>query len=66
LIPDGLNIISIVTCNVKGRRVTVKGPKGEITKDYRHMPLELTIKKQNIKKRKGLFVNIRMWFAGKK
>jgi ribosomal protein L6P/L9E len=51
---------------VKGRRVTVRGPKGEITKNYRHMPIELSIKKQNVKKRKGSFLNIRMWFAGKK
>lgn len=61
-----LDFFSLVTLTVKGRRVFVKGPKGEITKDYRHMPVELTIKKQNIRKRKGQYLNLKMWFAGKK
>jgi len=59
-IPEG------VTLTVKTRRVTVKGPKGEITKDFRHMPVEMQIKKQATKKRKGLYLNIRMWFGGLK
>lgn len=44
----------------------MKGSKGEITKSFRHMPVELQIKKQNTKKRKGQYLNIKMWFAGKK
>jgi large subunit ribosomal protein L9e len=51
---------------VKTRKVVVKGPKGEITKDFTHMPVELNVVKQAVKKRKGLFVNIKMWFGGSK
>ena len=51
---------------VKARKVKVKGPKGEIVKDFRHMPVELKIVKQQVKKRKGLFLNIKMWFGGYK
>ncbi len=35
----------IVQISTKGRIVTVKGKKGEITKDFRHMPVELQVKK---------------------
>ena len=56
----------LVTLTVKTRRVKVKGPKGEITKDFRHMPVEMQIKKQATKKRKGLYLNIKMWFGGSK
>ena len=59
-IPEG------VTVTVKTRRVIVKGPKGEITKDFRHMPVEMQIKKQAERKRKGLFLNIKMWFGSLK
>jgi ribosomal protein L6P/L9E len=34
----------LVTVTIKARRVTVKGPKGEIVKDFRHMAVELSIK----------------------
>jgi ribosomal protein L6P/L9E len=30
------------------------------------MPVEMQIKKLNTKKRRGTYLNIRMWFAGKK
>jgi ribosomal protein L6P/L9E len=46
--------------------VKVKGPKGEITKNFKHMPVEMKIMKQQVKKRKGLFLNIKMWFGGSK
>jgi ribosomal protein L6P/L9E len=36
----------LVTVTIKARKVKVKGPKGEITKSFRHMPVELQIKKQ--------------------
>jgi large subunit ribosomal protein L9e len=55
-----------VTVTIKARRVTVKGKKGEITKNFRHMPIELQIKKQNVKKRQGKYVHLTMWFPGKK
>ena len=56
----------IVTVTVKTRKVIVKGAKGEITKSFKHMPVELRILKQQTKKRKGLYVNIKMWFGGSK
>jgi len=62
----GFNIVGIVTLTEKARRVTVKGKRGEITKSFRHMPVEMQIKKQNTRKRKGQYLCIRMWFAGKK
>lgn len=34
-------IICIVSVKIKARKVTVKGPKGEITKDLSHMPIEM-------------------------
>jgi large subunit ribosomal protein L9e len=55
-----------VKVNAKSRKVTVTGPKGEITKNFRHMPVELSIKAQNVRKRKGQFLNIKMYFASKK
>ena len=50
----------------KARKVTIKGKNGEITKDFRHMPLEIHLVKQNTKNRKGTYLHIKMWFAGKK
>jgi hypothetical protein len=51
---------------VKTRRVKVKGPRGEITKDFRHMPVEMKTMKQATKNRKGLYLNIKMWFGAAK
>lgn len=56
----------VVTLSVKTRRVTVKGPKGTMTKDFRHMPVEMSTIQQNTRKRKGTFLNIKMWFGGSK
>lgn len=56
----------IVTVTVKQRVVTVKGPKGEITKDFRHMPVELRQHELRIKGRKGNYINIKMWFGTRK
>ena len=44
----------------------MKGKKGEITKDFSHMPVEMQIMNQKTKKRKGKYIHIRMWFAAKK
>lgn len=69
-IPEGgkdLNwLTELVTVTVKTRKVVVKGPKGEITKSFKHMPVEMQIKKQATKNRKGLYLNIKMWFGGAK
>ena len=51
---------------VKTRQVKVNGPRGEITKDFKHMPVEMQIKKQQTRKRKGLYLNIKMWFGASK
>ena len=56
----------IVSVKIKARIVTVKGPRGEITKNYKHLPIEMSVKKQNEKKRKGTFVHIKMHFGGAK
>ena len=44
----------------------VKGPKGEITKNFKHMPVEMRLLKQATKNRKGQYLNIKMWFGGSK
>jgi ribosomal protein L6P/L9E len=46
--------------------VKVKGPRGEITKSFKHMPVEMKIMKQSTRTRKGQFLNIKMWFGGAK
>jgi ribosomal protein L6P/L9E len=46
--------------------VKVKGPRGEITKSFKHMPVEMKLMKQQTKNRKGLYLNIKMWFGGSK
>merc|ERR1719453_757626 len=50
-----------VTVKVKSRKVTVKGPKGEITKDLSHVGIEIKIMKTSVKKKAGLYARIRMW-----
>ena len=56
----------IVQLTSKARKVTVKGPKGQITKSFKHMAVEMKQMKQDSKKRKGNYLNIKMWFGGKK
>ena len=55
-----------VTVEIKARKVTVKGDKGTITRDFSHLAVELQKMKQNNKKRDGLYIRIRMWFGGYK
>jgi len=52
-IPDG------VTVNIKSRLVTVKGPRGELTKNLRHVDME--IKKVGDKK-----IKLIVWHGGRK
>ena len=56
----------LVTVTLKARKVTVKGKRGEVTKNFSHLAVELQKLKQNDNKRKGLFIRIRMWFGGYK
>ena len=55
-----------MSVKIKARKVTVKGPKGEITKDLSHMPIEMKCMKMSTLKMKGLYVRIRMWNGGYK
>ena len=55
-----------VECKVNARKVTIKGKRGEVTKDFSHIACELKRMKQSTKKRNGLFVRIRIWFGGAK
>ena len=55
-----------VKVTTKARKVTVSGPRGEVTKDFSHLAVELQRMNQNNKKKKGKFIRIRMWFGGYK
>ena len=55
-----------VTCKVNARKVTIKGKRGEVTKDFSHVACELKKMKQSTKKRNGTFIRIRIWFGGYK
>ena len=55
-----------VVCKVNARKVTIKGKRGEVKKDFSHIACELKAMKQNVKKRKGNFIRIRIWFGGYK
>ncbi len=66
LVEEWVQVPENVTLSVKTRKVTVKGPKGEITKDFGHMPVEMRVMKQSTRKRKGLWINIRMYFGSYK
>ena len=59
-------IASAVTVTIKSRIVTVKGPRGSVTKDFSHIGVELQIQKQATKKRTGNFIRFRMWFGAYK
>lgn len=42
-IPDDVEV------NVEGRKVTVKGPKGTLTRDFSHAPISIELKERNIR-----------------
>ena len=60
------NCCTDVTIKAKSRKVTIKGPKGELTKDFSHMPIEIKVMKMQTKKMSGLYARIRMWNGGYK
>merc|ERR1719188_1994601 len=66
LTEDFVEIPAGVTVNCNARKVTVKGPKGEVKKNFSHLAVELQKMKQNNKKRNGTYIRIRMWFGGYK
>jgi large subunit ribosomal protein L9e len=51
---------------IKSRIVTVKGPRGSVSKDFSHIGVELQILKQASKKRTGNYIRFRMWFGAYK
>lgn len=51
---------------MNARKVTVKGSRGEVSKDFSHIACELKKMKQNTPKRKGTYIRIRIWFGGVK
>jgi large subunit ribosomal protein L9e len=54
-----------VTVRIKSRIVTVKGPRGEITKDLSHMPLDIWIL-DSVKNPGQKEISITRWFANYK
>ena len=44
------NLLNLVTVTVKARTVYVKGPLGELTKSFKHIPCEMKFVKMNTKK----------------
>ena len=56
----------VVTCTVTARKVSIKGVRGTVTKDFSHVACELKKMKQDSKKRKGTYIRIRIWFGGTK
>ncbi len=51
---------------MKARRVTVTGPKGKITKEFKHIACEIRHKQMKTKKQKGLHLELKMWFGAYK
>lgn len=51
---------------VKARKVTIKGPRGEISKDFSHKSIDIRVMKMATAKMKGLYVRIQMWNGGYK
>lgn len=57
---------ALVTVKISARKVTCKGRRGEVTKDFGHIPCEIQLMKQECAKRKGTWIRFRMWFGAKK
>merc|ERR1719359_1261058 len=63
---DYLKLPDDVKVSVKARRVTVKGPLGELTRALNHLPIDIRVMKMATSKMKGLYVRIQMWNGGYK
>jgi len=53
----------IVDVHIKSRILTIKGKRGSVTKNLRHIAVEIDKLKQNTPKRKGDYIRIRKWFG---
>jgi len=58
LLSSPLFLSVIVTVSVKARRVTVEGPKGKLTKNLSHLPIDIRVVKMATAKMKGKYVRI--------
>ena len=56
----------VVTVTVNARKVTVKGKRGEVKKNFSHLAVEIQKIKQNDNKGTRNAIRIRMWFGGYK
>eukprot|EP00457_Paulinella_chromatophora_P011604 gb/GEZN01011754.1/.p2 GENE.gb/GEZN01011754.1/~~gb/GEZN01011754.1/.p2 ORF type:complete len:203 (-),score=40.13 gb/GEZN01011754.1/:83-691(-) len=59
-IPDG------VTVEIKARVVTVTGPRGTLTRDFKHVAIQLKVIEQKLKAGSNKAVKAEMWFAKRK
>ena len=66
LTEDFLRIPEGVTVDVKARKITVKGQRGEVSKDFGHLSCEIQKLKQDNKKRQGSYIRVRMWLGSAK
>ena len=66
LTEDFVAIPSDVTIKCKSRKISVCGPRGEVAKDFSHLPCEIQRVDTGNKNKKGDFLRIRMWFGGYK
>ena len=51
-----------VTVEVNARDVTVKGPRGSLSKSFKHSRVEIKVAKTA----KGSIINVEMWFGNRK
>ena len=59
-------LFNLVDVSVKARRVTVKGPKGNLVKNLSHLAIDIKVLKMATKKMTGTYVRVQMWNAGYK
>ena len=55
-----VSYLLLVSVNIKSRQVHVKGPLGEITKTFRHVPVDI-VKAKNAQSKD--VVRVQMWFG---
>ena len=52
----GLIVVSVIL-SVKARKVTVKGPRGTLTRHFRHLPVDMQMTSTNVMKVEKWFGN---------
>ena len=57
---DSVKVPEGVTCSAKCRKVTVKGPRGELFQDLSHLPIDLSVSED------GKTVTVERWFTSGK